>query len=231
MVNLIPPVRAECYMDVSDQQILEIIFKLVLFSMLIYVIYKIIRFVMSYVNINKLAEIQSNFGFPTTLLLDKTDLYLQFVNTESVVNVNLKIGSIFGYPEDLSVEGVLQRKSFTSDKQIVYDFLEINWEDCKISLNNLDLQLPHVCQIPLTTKFFLRTLCQNHKTMYRVIACQASSRKVMVILPLCDLYKYEIEVVSTSEVSEEGFAEQTMDAQYAKMNGMDGLELSEIKAN
>ena len=59
-----------------------------LFSVILYVCYKVIRFVLSYVNINNLAEIQSNFSFPTTLLLDKTDLYLQFVNTESVVNVN-----------------------------------------------------------------------------------------------------------------------------------------------
>ena len=77
---------------------------------LIYVSYKFVRFVMSYVNINNLAEIQSNFSFPTTLLLDKTDLYLQFVNTESIVNVSIKVGSIFGYPEDLSVEGSLSKK-------------------------------------------------------------------------------------------------------------------------
>ena len=31
-------------------------------------------------------------------------------------------------------------------------------------------------------------LFQNHRTMYRLIACQTTSRKVMVILPLCDLY-------------------------------------------
>ena len=171
MVKVIPPVKAECYLDVSDWQILEIIFKIVLFSVLIYVSYKLVKFVMSYVNINNLAEILSNFCFPITLLLDKTDLYLQFVNTGSIVNVSIKVGSIFGYPGDLSVEGSLQRKSFTLDKQFMYDFLEINWGDCKINLNNLDLQLPHVCQIPLITKFFLRKLFQNHKTMYRLIAC------------------------------------------------------------
>ena len=60
-------------------------------------------------------------------MLDKTDLYLQFVNTESIVNVSIKVESIFGYPEDLSVEGSLQRKSFTFDKHFMYDFLEINW--------------------------------------------------------------------------------------------------------
>ena len=74
------------------------------------------------------------------------------------MNVSIKVGSIFGYPEDLSVEGSLQRKSFTLDKQFMYDVLEINWGDCKINLNNLDLHLPHVCQIPLITKFFLRKL-------------------------------------------------------------------------
>ena len=130
MIKEIPLVKAECYLDVSDWQILEIIFKIVLFSVLIYVCYKFVKFVMSYANINNLAEIQSNF-FPTTLLLDKTDLYLQFVNTESIVNVSIRVGSIFGYPEDLSVEGSLQRKSFTLDKQFMYDFLEINWGDLK----------------------------------------------------------------------------------------------------
>ena len=177
----------------SDWQILEIIFKLVLFSVILYVCYKVIRFVLSYVNINNLAEIQSNFSFPTTLLLNKTVLYLQFVNTESVVNVNLKVGSIFGYPEDLSVESSLHRNLFTLNKHYIYDYLEINWGDCKINLNNLDLQLPHVCQIPLISKLFVRKLFQNYKTMYRLIACQTSCNKVMVILPLCDLYEYEIE--------------------------------------
>ena len=57
MVKVIPPVKAECYLDVSDWQILEIIFKIVLFSVLIYVGYKFVRFVMSYVNINNLAGI------------------------------------------------------------------------------------------------------------------------------------------------------------------------------
>ena len=189
MVKLIPPVKAECYQDVSDWQILEIIFKIVLFSVLIYVSYKFVKFVMSYVNINNLAEIQSNFSFPTTLLLDKTDLYL-------------------------------------------------------------DLQLCHVCQIPLTTKFFLRRLFQNHRTMYRLIACQTSSRKVLVILPLCDLYDHgtEVNVISeltpTSEVEviEEGIedpaeifrniSEQTYATVHGmEVNGMSELELNEIMTN
>ena len=103
------------------------------------------------------------------------------MNTESIVNVNLKVGSIFGYPEDLSIESSLHRNSFTLDKHYVYDFLEINWGNCKISLINLYLQLPHVCQNPLISKFFLRKLFQNHKTMYRLIVHQSSCNKVMVI--------------------------------------------------
>ena len=159
--------------------------------------------------------------------------------------MSIKVGSIFGYPEDLSVEGSLQRKSFTLDKQFMYDFLEINWGDCKINLNNLDLQLPHVCQIPLITKFFLRKLFQNHKTMYRLIACQTTSRKVMVILPLCDLYDYGTEVnviselTSTSEeedVIEEGVEDISTEQTYAtvhgvEVNGMSELEMNEIMTN
>ena len=239
MVKVIPPVKAECYLDVSDWQILEIILKIVLFSVLIYVSYKLVIFVMFYVNINNLAEIQSNFSFPKTLLLDRTDLYLQFVNTGSIVNVSIKVGSIFGYPEDLSVEGSLQRKSFTLDKQFMYDFLEINWGNCKINLNNLDLQLPHVCQIPLITKFFLRKLFQNHRTMYRLIACQTTSRKVMVILPLCDLYDYGTEVnviseltsTSEEEMVEEGIEDISTEQTYATVHGMAVNGMSELEVN
>ena len=183
---------------------------------------------------------QSNFSFPTTLLLDKIDLYLQCVNTGSIVNVSIKVGSIFGYPEDLSVEGYFQRKSFTLDKQFKYDFLEINWGDCKINLNNLDLQLPHVCQIPLITKFFLKKLFQNHKTMYRLIACQTTSRKVMVILPLCDLYDYGTEVNVISELTfasekenviEEGVEDISTEQTYATVHGMEVNGMSELEVN
>ena len=123
----------------------------------------------------------------------------------------------------------------------MYDFLEVNWGNCKISFNNLDLQLPHVCQIPLISKLFLRKLFQNHKTMYRLITCQTSCNKVMVILPLCDLYEYEIEVKSDiSEILEEVptmvKTESTEQAyavvhaeQYEVTNGMDEIEMSEIE--
>ena len=64
MVKVIPPFKSECYLDESDWQILEIISKIGLFSVLIYVSYKFVKFVMSYVNINNLAEIQSDkWGF------------------------------------------------------------------------------------------------------------------------------------------------------------------------
>ena len=131
MIKVVSPVKAECCLDMNDWQILEIIFKIVLFSVLIYVSYKFVKCVMSYVNVNNLAEIQSNFSFPTTLLLDKTNLYLQFVNTESIVNVSIKVGSIFGYPEDLPVEGVLQRKSFILVNSLCITFLKLIGEIVK----------------------------------------------------------------------------------------------------
>ena len=78
------------------------------------------------------------------------------------------------------------------------------------------------------SKFFLRKLFQNHKTMYRLIACQTTSRKVMVILPLCDLYDYGTEVnvileltsTSEEEVIEEGIEDSSAEQTYATVHGM-----------
>ena len=76
LVKVLPPVNAECYLNVDDWQIIEIVFKIVLFCILLYGCYKLVRFVMSFVNMNNIAEIQNNYKFPSTLLLDKTELYL-----------------------------------------------------------------------------------------------------------------------------------------------------------
>ena len=80
--------------------------------------------------------------------------------------------------------------------------------------------------------------------MYRLIACQTTSRKVMVILPLCDLYDYgtEVNVISeltTSEkedVIEEGIEDISTEQTYAAvheigMNGMSELEMKELMTN
>ena len=84
LVKVLPPVNAECYLDVDDWQIIEIVFKFVLFCIFLYVCYKLVRFAMPFVNMNNIAEIQNKYKFPTTFLLDKTELYLQFINSESV---------------------------------------------------------------------------------------------------------------------------------------------------
>ena len=86
---------------------------------------------------------------------------------------------------------------------------------------------------------------QNHKTMYRLIACQTTSRKVMVILPLYDLYDYGTEVNVISELTfasekedviEEGVEDISTEQTYAtvnvvEVNGMSELEMNEIMTN
>ena len=77
LVKVIPPVKAACYLDVSDWQILEIIFKIVLCSVLIYVSYKHVKFVMYYVNINNLAEIKVSLVFLQSCCWIKLTEYCQ----------------------------------------------------------------------------------------------------------------------------------------------------------
>ena len=72
-------------------------------------------------------------------------------------------------------------------------------------------------------------IVSNHKTMYRLIACQTTSRKVMVILPLCDLYDYGTEVnviselttTSKEEVIEEGVEDISTEQTYVTVHGME----------
>ena len=81
--------------------------------------------------------------------------------------------------------------------------------------------------------------------MYRLIACQTTSRKVMVILPLCDLYDYGTEVnviseltpTSEEEVIEEGIEDPAEifknipEQTYATVHGMEVNVMTELELN
>ena len=129
------------------------------------------------------------------LYADKTDLCMQFMSNYMTWSVYL--GSVYDNPEGIEAVGQFPNGDITLYKGCVFDFLTIRWDNVNQSQLDLDLWLPSSLPVSLTSKFFLRRLYDNPKTLFRIIAYYPQNGKVR---PITSLYKLQTvkEVVSSN---------------------------------
>ena len=105
------------------------------------------------------------------------------------------LGSVYDNPEGIEAVGQFLDDDITLYKGCVFDFLTIQWDNISLSQHDLDLWLPSSLPVSLTSKFFLRKLFDNPKTLFRIIAYNPQNGKVRPITTLYKLQPIE-EVVS-----------------------------------
>ena len=105
------------------------------------------------------------------------------------------LGSVYDKPEGIEAVGQFLNDDITLYKGCVFAFLTIQWDNISLSQHDLDLWLPSSLPVSLTSKFFLRRLFDNPKTLFRIIAYNPQNGKVRPITTLYKLQPIE-EVVS-----------------------------------
>ena len=138
------------------------------------------------INTRNLGRLQEKLTFMKFLCADKTDLYMQFMSNYMTWSVYL--GSVYDNPEGIEAMGQLLNGDITLYKGCVFDFLTIQWDNVNLSQHDLDLWLPSSLPVSLTSKFFLRSLFDNPKTLFRIIAYNPQNGKVR---PITSLYKLQ----------------------------------------
>ena len=148
------------------------------------------------INTRNLGRLQEKLTFMKFLYADKTDLYMQFMSNYMTWSVYL--GSVYDNPEGIEAVGQFLNGDITLYKGCVFDFLTIQWDNINLSQHDLDLWLPSILPVSLTSKFFLRSLFDNPKTLVRIIAYNPQNGKVK---PITSLYKLQpVEEVVSSDV-------------------------------
>ena len=111
--------------------------------------------------------------------------------------------SICDSPGRIKVTRQLVNGDVTLCKGCVFDYLTIQWDNINLSLHDLDLKFPSNHPVPLTSKFFLRTLFRNSITLFKIITYNPQNGKVKPLIPFYKLLPNENteEVVSTDITS------------------------------
>ena len=119
------------------------------------------------INTRNLGRLQEKLTFMKFLYADKTDLYMQFMS--NYITWSVYLGSVYDNPEGIEAVGQFLNGDITLYKGCVFDFLTIQWDSVNLSQHDLDLWLPSSLPVSLTSKFFLRSLFDNPKTLFRII--------------------------------------------------------------
>ena len=179
-------------LGISDLDLFVMCLKVIVVSTLVYLIYRLVKKICMYVNLYNLAHLQTKLTWSSLLILNKTDMYFQIYSISHATSIDLYLGSYFGNPEDVICEGQFVEDSVILDKQTIFDFVEINWETCALSLKDLDLQLPSQIKVPLFYKFIVRKLFNIEDAHIRVVAYNQMSKKIR---PVTSDHKIHSEIV------------------------------------
>ena len=189
------------------------------------------------INTRNLGRLQEKLTFMNFLYADKTDIYLQFMSNYMTWSVYL--GSVYDNPEGIEAVGQFLDDDITLYKGCVFDFLTIQWDNISLSQHDLDLWLPSSLPVSLTSKFFLRKLFDNPKTLFRIIAYNPQNGKVRPITTLyklqpieevvsCDAKPYHFEI-AFSKREEQDFNEDNQRREESCVSVSDDDEVPELE--
>ena len=102
---------------------------------------------------------------------------------------SMYLGSICDSPGRSKVTGHFVNGDETLCKRCVFDYLTIQWGNINLSLH-LVLKFPNH-PVPLTSKFFLRTLFRNSITLFKITAYNPQNGKVKPLIPFYKLLPNE----------------------------------------
>ena len=189
------------------------------------------------INTRNLGRLQEKLTFMKFLYADNTDIYLQFM--WNYMTWSMYLGSVYDNPEGIEVVGQFLDDDITLYKGCVFDFLTIQWDNISLSQHDLDLWLPSSLPVSLTSKFFLRKLFDNPKTLFRIIAYNPQNGKVRPITtsyklqPIeevvsCDVKPYHFEI-AFSKPEEQDFSEDNQRREESCVSVSDDDEVPELE--
>ena len=182
----------------QDEDMLIVVAQILMTLIGLYVLYVSVRKLVYYFGMNNVSNIQTKLSPFHFLLFDKTDIFLQVTDQIQSKSHSVYLGTYFGNPEDLETEGQFDEDDVVLETHLIYDYVQIQWNNFAIVLQNLDLQLPTYVQVPLTSKFQIRSLFRTKQAQFRLVAYNASSYKIRAISSFYPMMSTNSEVAQAS---------------------------------
>ena len=162
----------------QTENLILITLKLMSILFVIHLAYRALRFLYHYFNMVNLSAVQTKETLYNFLLYDKTDVYLQLTSNYGATTVSLYVGTFFGDPESIEVNGSLPPNSLSLNKGHLIDFVQVQWNDLQITLRDVELLNPPDLPVYFWRKWFVRHILNSNIGLYKLIAYNPSTCKV-----------------------------------------------------
>ena len=160
---------------------------IILMYCILFWVMKGVRAVYHFVKAYSLNDVQIVNTWWKHFSFDRTDVFVQLVNSQIRYSMEVYLGFYFGNPEDVKVQGEFKAGDLELEKYCLYDLLIVDWMDCNIQFNNCNLQLPQQIQVGMLQKYLIRYMMKQNETAFRLVVYNRCSNKVRAITKLCPL--------------------------------------------
>ena len=165
--------------------IIQVIITMIIFGIILWICIQI----WSCINTRNFGKLHDKLNIRQFLNADKTDFYLQFMS--NYITWSVYLGSIYDSPERIKITAQFVNGDVTLCNGCMFDYLTIQWDNINLSLHDLDLRFPLNHPVPLTSKFFFRTLFRNSSTLFKIIIYNPQNGKVKPLTPFYKLFPNE----------------------------------------
>ena len=142
-----------------------------------YLLFKQTIWTFDYLNTKYRYISSTGLTYLKTLTLDKTNVCLQLYDFTTCESVGIYMGTILGNPEDIYCEGHFIAGSISLDQHSSCDFIDMKWNPMVLSLNDFDLQMPKILQVPRWKKSKVRQMFKSNNSYFRIVAHNPNARK------------------------------------------------------
>ena len=196
----IPPTLAqpmtelgELTYEMLDLKILQLVLIVMASTLTCYLHIRLTLWIFDYLNTKFLNINSTGLTYLSSLIMDKTNIYLQFSDFTTGDCTNLYLGTIFGNPEDIYVCGQFVSGRITLDTKFPYDFIILKWDTIVLSLIDLDLPMPTILQISNWQKSKIRRMFDSSNSYFRIVAHNPNTLKLRAITGAYNLHDEVLE--------------------------------------
>ena len=114
-----------------------------------------------------MAKLKTSKVFQGHIFTNIVKIKLLLANTQFYVP--LELNSVAGNVHLFKLSGALTVEKFTLRKSWIWDVLEIDWYNSRVTLNEREINLPETVTIPLIYKLKVRKLFTESSSMHMYI--------------------------------------------------------------
>ena len=187
--------------EITTTDLMLIMSQIVGIIICMYICYRLFRVIYLWYNFTTMNCYQIENSLYNYIMFEKSDMYIQFTTNFGAQLMQIKLGSYFGNPEDVTLIGSLMNHDLLDlEKKCWYDTLHFDWRTFKVVLRDIPISLPLEKTLYWMKRHYIRKIFQDERSLYRLLVHNAESCKTRVLYDFTRLNVPETMYATINEI-------------------------------